>query len=125
MSEHDETNEHSTLNERPVSGWRIAWDWQRILSLVVAIIYLVIGFWIFPPKSVTDLTATILLRIIGLTFPLACIWFGDEMGEYGGSFFRPITKASPGGLVRAGGWLLLLLPVLTGLMIWWIGYGLS
>ena len=123
MSEHEERDERNTFKDMSVLGWRISWDLHRIVSLIVAIIYLVIGVWVFPPKSLTDLLATILLTSIGLTFPLACIWFGDEMGEYTGSFFHPITKVSPGIFVRLGGWILLLLPVLTGLIIGWIDYG--
>jgi hypothetical protein len=45
-------------------------------------------------------------------FPLACIWFSDEMGGYIGSTNSvAITARSPGWLVCALGWMILLLPV--------------
>jgi hypothetical protein len=45
---------------------------------------------------------------IGLIFPLACIWFGEELGQYTG-FMRghQITHTTPGCLVAAGGWFIL------------------
>ncbi len=47
-----------------------------------------------------------------LVMPLACIWFGDEIGEYTGMLPGPgINKTTPGSFVRFGGWLLLLLPL--------------
>jgi hypothetical protein len=44
-------------------------------------------------------------------FPLACIWFGDELGWATGLIgLRPyITFPTPGPFVRLGGWLVLLL----------------
>ena len=124
MGEHD-GRERDTDNDGSVSGRPVSWDRYRVASLVVALSYLVVAVWVFPSKSLTDLMATILLTAAGLSFPLACIWFGDEMGEYTGSLFRPITKSSPGIVVRIGGWILLLMPALTGLIIWWIDSGLA
>jgi hypothetical protein len=118
-------SERDTFDGGPASGRRVLWDWRRVVSLVVATVYLVIGAWVLPHKSLTGLMVNILLMIIGLAFPLACIWFGDEMGEYTGSSFRPITKASPGIVVRLGGWVLLSLPALIGIIIWWIDWWLS
>ena len=61
----------------------------------------------------------VLITAVALCFPLACIWFGDELGDYVGSLPGPaITKRSPGWLVNAGGWLLLVLPVIVGLFIY-------
>ena len=42
---------------------------------------------------------------------LVCIWFGDEMGGWMGTFhLHSVTAPSPGGMVRFMGWLLLFLP---------------
>ena len=117
-SKHEHSDESSTFNDKSESRPLIFWDWQRIVSLAIAIIYLVIDIWAFRPKSSTDLIATILLMLIGLAFPLAFIWFADEVGEYAGPLWRPITKTTPGNLVRLGGWMLLLLPVIIGLIVW-------
>lgn len=117
-SKHEHNDERIAFNGESESRRLIAWDWQRIVSLAIAIIYLVIDVLAFRPRSSTDLITTILLMLIGLAFPLACIWFGDEVGEYTGPLWRPITKTTPGGLVRLGGWMLLLLPVITGLIVW-------
>ena len=63
--------------------------------------------------------ADIIVRILFLAFPLACIWFGDDLAEYyqDGNLFPRITTASSGKLVRLGGWILLLLPVLIFLLV--------
>ena len=63
--------------------------------------------------------ADIIIRILSLAFPLACIWFGDDLGEYfqEGSLLSNITTSSSGRFVRLGGWLLLLLPVLLFLLV--------
>lgn len=63
--------------------------------------------------------ADIIMRILSLAFPLACIWFGDELGEYyqDGTLAPTINTPSPGGLVRLGGWVLLVLPVLMFLLV--------
>ena len=89
-------------------------DWSpnisRALSVVVACVYLGITIYFAQSgKLVTD------LLIIGsaLLFPLACIWFGEEMGEYYGTLPGPaITRTSPGWMVKLGGWVLLLLPAI-------------
>lgn len=52
-----------------------------------------------------------------LVLPLACIFFGEDMGRVTGARFglcygRPtITKPTPGFIVVIGGWLVLLLPL--------------
>ena len=117
-SKHEHSDERSAFNDESESRRLIFRDWQRIVSLAVAIIYLVISIWAFRPRFSANLITTILLMLVGLAFPLACIWFGDEVGEYAGPLWRPITKTTPGGLVRLGGWMLLLLPVIIGLIVW-------
>ena len=121
MKEHVEKDRQNTFDGRSPFGSGGYYDWQRILSLVVAIVYIAVGVWVYAPESAAKLMATIFLMAAALAFPLACIWFGDEMGEYyQGSSFHPITAPSSGTLVRLGGWILLFLPVLRLLIIRWI-----
>lgn len=83
---------------------------SRGLSLVVASIYLGVTIY-FAQQGM--LVAALLKVGSGLLFPLACIWFGDEMGDYVGSLPGPaITRTTPGWMVELGGWILLLLPVI-------------
>ena len=107
------------LNDDSQSDWGLFGDWQRIASLVVAVAYLLVSPILFPADSWSHLVADILMRILSLAFPLACIWFADDMGEYfrDGSLAPEITTSSPATFVRFGGWVLLLLPVLLFLLI--------
>jgi len=53
-----------------------------------------------------------------LPLPLGCIFFSDAMGGYTGILTRaPITKTTPGSFVAFVGWLLLLLPLISFLII--------
>ncbi len=63
--------------------------------------------------------ADIIMRILSLAFPLACIWFADDMAEYyrDGTLAPETTTPSPGRFVKFGGWILLLLPVLVFLLV--------
>ena len=59
--------------------------------------------------------STTLMIAVFLLLPLACIWFPDEMGSL--AYFRGLPMdETPGCLVVAGGWLLLLLPVICSLI---------
>ena len=93
-------------------------DWfenvSRALSLLIALIYLGIASYSAP--SAAKLLGNLLLVSGALLLPLACIWFGDELGEYvgGGS---SITRKSPGWMVKIGGWVLLLLPAIRFLFV--------
>ena len=88
-------------------------DWfpniSRTLSLAIAFIYLGIASYAAPTAA--KLVGNLLLTSGALLLPVACIWFGDELGEYvgGGS---GITRKSPGWMVKLGGWVLLLLPAI-------------
>ena len=85
---------------------------NRLLSLVVAVGYLVAAFYGGGWELVWRVG-------IFLILPLACIWFGDEMGSYTGVGMGrgAITSTTPGWLVTAGGWLLLLVPVILALVL--------
>src|SRR5256885_3964570 len=97
--------------------WLLNMNWQRPLSLTIALVYLVVSLLVYPPKSVGDGVGVLSKRILGVLFPLACIWFGDEMGDYTGRL-SSVTKPSPGWMVRLGGWCLLLLQVIVAGFIW-------
>lgn len=118
MSESDQSR-GSLLNRDSESDWSLFGDWQRVASLVIAIAYLLVSPILFPANSWSHLMTDIIVRILSLAFPLACIWFGDDLAEYyqDGTLFPRITTASPGRFVRLGGWILLLLPVLLFLLV--------
>ena len=95
-------------------------DWlpniSRTLSLVVALVYL--GITSYFALLEGKLMANLLIMGGALLFPLRCIWFGEEMGEYYGTLPGPaITRTSPGWMVQLGGWVLLLLPAILFLFI--------
>ena|SRR5215204_936255 len=84
---------------------------QQRLSLVVTIVYLLLVVLVAQHKSVRELLGALLATTGALLFPLACIWFGDELGDYVGMLPGPaISKSTPGWMVRLGGWFLLLMP---------------
>lgn len=101
------------------SDWSLSGDWERIASLVIAVAYLLVSPILFPADSWSHLVADILIRILALAFPLACIWFPDDLGEHfrDGNLTPEITTSSSGTFIRFGGWVLLLLPVLLFLLI--------
>ena len=103
----------------PASDWGLSGNWQRIASLLIAFVWLVVSPVLFPADSWSHLVADILMRILALAFPLACIWFAEDLAGYyqDGTLFPEITTPSSGSLVRLGGWVLLLLPVLLFLLI--------
>lgn len=60
--------------------------------------------------------AQILRVLMFLVLPLGCIWFGDALGGYtGATRSGPIDTPTPGFLVRAGGWLLLSIPLVMAI----------
>ena len=120
MSESRQSRESSYESQRDSKlDSTLYWDWQRLTSLAIAIAYLLISPILFPTNSWSHLMADIIMRILSLAFPLACIWYGDDLGEYyqDGILFPRITTASPGRFVRLGGWTLLLMPVLIFLLV--------
>ncbi len=84
---------------------------SRIISGIVAAVYLALAFCSADAETVFHLG-------IFLVFPLACIWFSDATGGYTGMGMGhgAITSATPGCLVAFGGWLLLFLPIIIGLI---------
>jgi len=87
----------------------ITMNWNRIISSLVALIYLFIAYKIAGHEAVFRV-------VIFVMFPLACIWYADAMGGYiGPRGGASITNTSPGMLVCVLGWVLLVLPVI---LIW-------
>jgi hypothetical protein len=87
-------------------------DWNRILSGLLALIYLIFAFCAGGPQTGLKVLAFLIL-------PLACIWFSDSMGNYTGKFpisGGGINQPTPGCLVCIGGWLLLLMPIFAGIV---------
>lgn len=81
-------------------------NWNRILSGLLAAIYIVAAF----AEANMDGGWVAAISVI---LPLACIWFGDEMGGFlGQSGSGLITERSPGVLVCIFGWLLLLASII-------------
>lgn len=79
----------------------------RVLSGLIAVGYIAAGWWVAGPQ-VIYMAAFLLL-------PLACIWYSEEMGSFTGVMrMQQITATSPGCLVAAVGWLLLLSPIIYG-----------
>lgn len=84
---------------------------SRLISGIIAIAYLVAAY------LTADGETTFKVGLF-LILPLACIWFGEAMGGYTGIGMGrgAITTKTPGCLVTAGGWLLLLIPAIIGLI---------
>jgi hypothetical protein len=94
--------------------WLIHLGASRFLSLVIAAGYLSIVLFAPGYRSIPGRLGAGLAVAAYLLIPLLCIWFGDEMGNYIGSLPGPaINKPTPGCLVRIGGWVLLLFPVIV------------
>lgn len=77
-------------------------DRPRIVSAILALLFVIAAACIGPPDKMALQTAMF------LALPLAFIWFGDEIGSYTG-WWRGhyIDKPTPGCLLRVIGWALL------------------
>jgi len=85
-------------------------SWNRILSSLLAAVYIVAAFFGGGGKSAFVLALFVIL-------PLGSIWFSDAMGGYVGPVWRgTITQTTPGVAVCIAGWLLLLLPVVIAVI---------
>lgn len=85
---------------------------NRIFSGVLAALYVGAGFVIGGGEGGLKVFIFVIL-------PLACIWFGEAMGGYTGpGGGMPITSPSPGLFVCIAGWILLLLPIVMGIIIY-------
>jgi hypothetical protein len=85
---------------------------SKILSLLVAGVYLLVPLTAYlggDQEALEGFFKTVLFLLL----PLACIWFGDEMGDWMGTIrLHAVTSLSPGSLVKFMGWVILFLPVI-------------
>jgi hypothetical protein len=85
-------------------------NWNRILSSLLALLYICIAHADGGMVSVWKAGLFLIL-------PLACIWFADTMGGYVGPIWRgSITGPTPRAVVCILGWVLILLPILIWLV---------
>lgn len=90
---------------------------SRRLSLLIVIIYLAIFLFAALSRPSGQSTGSLIAVAGYLVLPLACIWYGDEMGDYVGTLPGPaINRTTPGWMVKLGGWVLLLLPAIIVLI---------
>jgi hypothetical protein len=90
-------------------------DWNRILSGVVAVVWLGLS-------AVGSGLQGVLTNMLAIALSMACIWFPDELSSLtttlpGPLSNTPITKSSPGFLVRLFGWIALLVLTVVRVMI--------
>jgi hypothetical protein len=91
---------------------------SRVLSLLIAVAYLIVGMVLGDHRSFAEMLLFTLMVAGYLLIPFLCIWFPEEMGNYTGSLPGPsINRPTPEVLVRVGGWFLLLLPAIIGLFV--------
>jgi hypothetical protein len=81
-------------------------SWNRLLSGLLAIGYIIFGFVAGGAEGGFILAGFVIL-------PLAAIWFSDAMGGFTGiAVDIGITAPSPGIFVCIAGWILLLMPII-------------
>ncbi len=82
----------------------------KIIAVIIALFYLGAAYF-------SDGAEAFFRMLLFLMLPLACIFFGEELGRVTGVRFRVafspvVTKPTPGVFVVFGGWILLLLPLI-------------
>ena len=89
---------------------------NRILSLIIAVGYIVAAILTAPAE-------TIFFVVVGLILALALIWFGDEIGGYTGLSGSgiSITRTSPGCAIIFLGWIFLLSPLIIKAITYLLG----
>jgi energy-coupling factor transporter transmembrane protein EcfT len=84
------------------------WDWQRVLSLMIAIVIVVIRFESF--QRVSDYWGTLLSSMFPVGLALLGIWYGDELDDR--------QTSVPSWLVKAVGWLVLIIYLSVFILLW-------
>jgi uncharacterized membrane protein YoaT (DUF817 family) len=102
-------------------------DMGRILSVAIAVVGLVICSWSALSrggKEAQQLPSLLITISLAFLFCLVLIWFGDALGDYIPRTRYPahVYRKSPGWLVKAFGWLFLL--VIVGVMLYGFVTGL-
>lgn len=83
---------------------------KRIVSLIVAIMSLFVAYD-------GDGLAGVLCAGFYLLLPLACIWYSDEVGtHHPPAGARQSTTPPLSEIVSFGGWILLFIPILIGII---------
>ena len=84
---------------------------RKLISLIIAIAYVALAYYFGTGEDAMKMGMFLIL-------PMACIWFSESMGGYVGGTMRGqfISSTTPGCLVEAGGWLLLLIPLIIGII---------
>ena len=91
------------------------WISSRSISLLIVLAYaaFVLVGASASNRSAAAAVGAVVATMLYCLLPLACIWFGEEMGDYIGTLPGPaINRRSPGWMVKLGGWFLLFFPVL-------------
>jgi len=89
---------------------------SRILSLIVAGLYLLVPFIAYLGGD-KKILMVLLGMLAFLALPLVCIWYGDEMGQWVGVMrLQVVGSPSPGWAIRFMSWVLLLLPIILGIV---------
>jgi hypothetical protein len=88
---------------------------SKILSVVVVLVYVLVA-WIAVGEQRAP--AAVLTVLVSCLFPLAMIWFPDELGDMTGAVRGGyIDRPSPGWLVAAFGWFFLVgMPIVIWLL---------
>ena len=87
------------------------WITSRRLSALVVLIYIAVFCFAASSQSATEVVKVALPLAGYFLLPLVCIWYGDELGEYVGTFPGPaINRRTPGWMLKVAGWFLLFLP---------------
>ena len=81
---------------------------NRLLSLLIVLAYVTVAGVMAGMLSALKMLAAMLL-------PLACIWFPEALGEYTRGH---VNRHSPASFVWVFGWILLLLPMIVGTILW-------
>jgi len=89
-----------------------------LLSIFLVLVYVTVTGMLAGPLSALKLLA-------GMLLPLACIWFPDVLGEYTGQGLSRVSRPSPPSLVWFLGWIVLVLPLIVGTILWLQGVRLE
>ncbi len=85
---------------------------DRLISIIISLIYLIIAVLLGGES--------LFLRTIQfLIWPLALIWFGDDLGNFTGTFLSAgINRPSKGCFLTFLGWVILSLPIFWFIYLW-------